>query len=105
MSGRKSFQRSVTKCGGVVTSSVKLNLSLVPGLGFMNLSGSGKGIICSVGNSNSPTYFPIPGLHEEVEGAGQPVTGENFVVLQFLGKELEQSEFLFRSLSRLPLSV
>ena len=46
----------------------------------------------SIGNINSPTHFPIPGLHEEVGGAGQPVTGENFAVMQFLDKELEQSE-------------
>ena len=64
--------------------------------------GSGEGSICSVGNSDFPTHFPITGLHEEVGGAGQPVTGENFVVMQFLDKELEQSEFLFRSLPQLP---
>ena len=39
---------------------------------------------------------------QTIGGAGQPVTGENFVVMQFLDKELEQSEFLFRSLPPQP---
>lgn len=69
---------------------------------WSKVHGSGGGIICSVGNYDAPTHFPITGLHEEVGGAGQPVTGENFVVMQFLDKELEQSEFLFRSLPPQP---
>lgn len=46
MFGRKSEQEPVTKSGEVVMLSVKLCLTLVPGLGFMNLPVSrGEGII------------------------------------------------------------
>lgn len=46
--------------------SVKLNLSLVP---WSKGSWKWGGIICSVGNYDAPTHFPITGLHEEVGGA------------------------------------
>lgn len=81
MCDRKSFQGSVTKHGKIVMVSVKLHLPLVPGPGFMTLSVSGGRHYMFSREFQLSHHFPIPGLHEEVAGAGQPVTGENFAVM------------------------
>lgn len=81
MCDRESFQGSVTKRGEIVMVSVKLHLSLVPGLGFMTLSVSGGRHYMFSRELQLSHHFPIPGLHEKVGGTGQPVTGENFAII------------------------